>query len=108
MRYIAIADIYFSLGGAKLTPEEHDLLSRMDERLEYIQEKVKTFCTFKDAAAIDINTLKNVCENHKDLPDRVAKLERWATYRDGALALLLLLVGAGRLVDLFNLITRQP
>jgi hypothetical protein len=90
-----------------LTPEEHDLLSRMDERLEFIQDKVKSFCTFKDVAVIDIANLKSHCENSKDLPERVAKLERWATYRDGALALLLLMVGAGRLIDLFNLLTRQ-
>lgn len=90
-----------------MTPEESDLLSRMDERLAYIQDKVKSFCTFKDVAVIDIANLKSHCENSKDLPGRVAKLERWATYRDGALALLLLLVGAGRLVDLFNLITRN-
>lgn len=108
MQDTAIVYLIPFLGGAKLTPEEHDLLSRMDEKLGYIQEKVKTFCTFKDAAAIDIVTLKNQCENVKDLPGRVTKLERWATYRDGALALLLLLVGASRLIDLFNLITRQP
>lgn len=90
-----------------MNPEEHDLLSRMDEKLGYISKKVDTFCTFKDSAAIEIVTLKNHCENNKDLPCRVEKLERWATYRDGALALLLLLVGAGRLIDLFNLIMRQ-
>lgn len=73
----------------------------MDERLEFIQDKVKSFCAFKDVASIDIANFKS-----QDLPERVAKLERWATYRDGALALLLLLVGAGRLIDLFNLITR--
>ena len=90
-----------------MTPEEHDLLSRMDEKLKFIQDKVISFCEFKDGAVIDIANLKNHCENHKDLPERVTRLEKWATYRDGALALLLLMVGAGRLIDLFNLITRQ-
>ena len=87
-----------------MTPEEHDLLSRMDEKLGYIQDKVNGFCAFKDSAVIDITTLKNQCANHRDLPDRVTRLEKWATYRDGALALLLLMVGAGRLIDLFNLL----
>lgn len=91
-----------------MTPEEHDLLSRMDERLEYIQEKMKCVLVFKDSAAIDIERIKGQCHSHKDLPERVTRLEKWATYRDGALALLLLLVGAGRLIDLFNLITRSP
>ena len=91
-----------------MSPEEHDLLSRMDERLGFIQDKMQCVLVFKDSAAIDIAKLKDHCENQKDIPGRVTKLERWATYRDGALALLLMLVGAGRLIDLFNLITRQP
>jgi hypothetical protein len=88
-----------------MSPEEHDLLSRMDVKLEYIQGKVNSFCTFKDAAAIDITKLQANCASHQDIPMRVTRLEKWATYRDGALALLLLMVGAGRLIDLFNLLT---
>lgn len=88
-----------------MTPEEHDLLSRMDERLEFIQGKVTAFCQFKDSAAIDIANLKSNCRSHGDLPARVSALEKWATYRDGALAILLLLVGTGRLIDLYNLVT---
>lgn len=77
-----------------MTPEEHDLLSRMDEKLAYIQSKVSTFCTFKDAASLDLGILNNA-----NLPDRVSTLEKWAMYRDGALALLLVLVTAGRVYD---------
>jgi hypothetical protein len=90
-----------------LSPEEHDLLSRMDERLGFIQDKMECVLKFKDAAAIDLERIKGQCHSHRNLPDRVTKLEKWASYRDGALALLLLLVGAGRLIDLFNLITRS-
>lgn len=88
-----------------MTPEELALLNRMAERIDYITKKVDSFCIFKDSAMVDIATLKNICDENSDLPDRVTNLERWATYRDGALALLLLLVGAGRLIELFNLIT---
>ena len=88
-----------------MNPEEHDLLSPMDERLEFIQGKVTAFCQFKDAAAIDIIKLQTNCSSHQDLPGRVSALEKWATYRDGALAILLLLVGTGRIIDLYNLLT---
>ena len=84
-----------------MTPEEHDLLSRMDERLEFIQDKMKCVLVFKDAAAIDISALK---KDTSGIPERVSRLEKWATYRDGALAILLLLVGTGRLIDFYNLL----
>ena len=73
----------------------------MDEKLSQIQGTVATFYAFKDAATLALGILKE-----ENLPDRISRLEKWATYRDGALALLLLLVGAGRLYDLFELIVR--
>ena len=78
-----------------MTPEEHDLLSRMDERLEFIQKKVESFCTFKDAAAIDLATLKSHCDQTKDIPARVSNLEKWRTGLAYALAVVILLVGWG-------------
>ena len=81
-----------------MTPEEHDLLSSMDERLEFIQKKVESFCTFKDAAAIDLANLKSHCENQKDLPARVSSLEKWKWGLTGAFALLTMLVGWGWVV----------
>ena len=68
-----------------MSPEEHDLLSRMDERLEFIQDKMGCVLAFKDSAAIDISKLKDHCENQKNLPDRVASLENW---RSGIVACL--------------------
>ena len=94
-----------------MSPEDFDIwsqlradLSEIKSDTKYTSEKVKAFCTFKDSAAIELERLKNQADSHKDLPPRVAALERWATYRDGALAILLLLVGTGRLIDLYNLI----
>ena len=84
-----------------MTPEEKELLTRMDEKLTAIQAAIVTFGIFKEAATLALGILKE-----DNLPDRVTRLEKWATYRDGALALLLLLVGAGRLYDLFELIVK--
>lgn len=81
-----------------MTPEEHDLLSRMDERLEFIQKKVESFCTFKDSAAIDLANLKNHCDQTKDIPTRVSSLEKWRTGLAYALAVVVLLMGWGWLV----------
>jgi len=81
-----------------LTPEEHDLLSRMDERLEFIQGKVTAFCAFKDSAAIDITNLKNHCESTKDIPKRVNDLEKWRTGLAYALAVVVALMGWGWIV----------
>lgn len=81
-----------------MTPEENDLLIRMDERLEYIQDKVKTFCTFKDAAALDIANLQSNCRAHQDLPARVTSLEKWRWGLTGAFAFMILLVGWGWVV----------
>ena len=78
-----------------MSPEEHDLLSRMDERLEFIQEKMKCVLEFKDSAAIDLANLKSHCEGQKDLPARVTSLEKWRWALTGAFALLVLLVGWG-------------
>jgi hypothetical protein len=89
------------MGADALTPEEKELLTRMDEKLTSIQTTIVTFSIFKDAATLALGILKE-----DNLPDRVSRLEKWATYRDGALALLLLLVGAGRLYDLFELIVK--
>lgn len=68
-----------------MSPEEHDLLSRMDERLEFIQGKMECVLAFKDSAAIEMVNLKNHCESQKDLPGRVASLENW---RSGIVACL--------------------
>lgn len=76
-----------------MTPEEQTLLARMDERLEFIQGKVSSFCEFKDGAAIDITTLKNHCENTKDLPGRVASLELKYAALFGGLILVAALIG---------------
>ena len=84
-----------------MTPEEKELLTRMDEKLTAIQEIITKFGVFRDAATLALGILKE-----DNLPARVTRLEKWTTYRDGALALLLLLVGAGRLYDLFELIVR--
>ena len=84
-----------------MTPEEKELLTRMDEKLTAIQEIITKFGVFRDAATLALGILKE-----DNLPERVTKLEKWATYRDGALALLLLMVGAGRLYDLFELIVK--
>lgn len=86
-----------------MTPEEKELLTRMDEKLTAIQEIITKFGVFRDAATLALGILKE-----DNLPERVTKLEKWATYRDGALALLLLMVGAGRLYDLFELIVNHP
>ena len=81
-----------------MTPEEHDLLSRMDERLEFIQGKVTAFCQFKDSAAIDIIKLQTNCSSHQDLPGRVSSLEKWRWGLTGAFAVLCLLMGWGWIV----------
>lgn len=78
-----------------MTPEEHDLLSRMDERLGFIQGKMECVLEFKETAAIDLEKLKGHCENQKDLPARVTSLEKWRWALTGAFALLVLLVGWG-------------
>jgi len=91
------------MGADALTPEEKELLTRMDEKLTAIQEIITKFGVFRDAATLALGILKE-----DNLPERVTKLEKWATYRDGALALLLLMVGAGRLYDLFELIVNHP
>ena len=78
-----------------MSPEEHDLLSRMDERLEFIQGKMECVLAFRDSAAIDIANFKNYCDNQKDLPGRVSLLEKgWWTLA-GAFALLTLLISWG-------------
>ena len=81
-----------------MSPEEHDLLTRMDERLEFIQDKMKCVLEFKEAAAIDIANLNNHCENQKDLPARVSSLEKWRWGLTGAFAVLCLLMGWGWIV----------
>ena len=81
-----------------MSPEEHDLLTRMDERLEFIQDKMKCILEFKEAAAIDIANLKNHCENTKDIPGRVCSLEKWRWGLTGAFALMVLLMGWGWIV----------
>ncbi len=98
MWHTAIADIYIALGGTILTPDEIDLLARMDTKLEFIQGKVASFCTFKDAAALDIANLKNHCDNTKDIPERVNSLEKWRTGLAYAMAVLMLLMGWGWIV----------
>lgn len=78
-----------------MTPEEHDLLSRMDERLGFIQAKMECVLTFKESAAIDLANMKNHCENQKDIPGRVSLLEKgWWTLA-GAFALALMLISWG-------------
>ena len=81
-----------------MSPEEHDLLTRMDERLEFIQDKMKCVLEFKEAAAIDIANLKNHCENTKDIPSSVCSLEKWRWGLTGAFALMVLLMGWGWIV----------
>ena len=81
-----------------MSPEEHDLLTRMDERLEFIQDKMKCVLEFKEAAAIDIANLKSHCENQKDLPARVSSLEKWRWALTGAFAFMVLLMGWGWIV----------
>ena len=76
-----------------MSPEEHDLLSRMDERLGFIQDKMQCVLVFKDSAAIDISKLKDHCENQKTLPDRVSSLEKWRWGLSGAFGLLVVLMG---------------
>jgi len=39
--------------------DDHELLMRMDERLAFIQEKVTSFCAFKDAASIEFQNAKD-------------------------------------------------
>jgi len=68
--------------------DDHELLMRMDERLEFIQEKVTAFCAFKDAASIEISK----CQG---LPDRVTSLEKWRWGITGAFTLLVMLIGWG-------------
>ncbi len=75
-----------------MTPEEHDLLSRMDERLAFIQDKVVSFCAFKDAAAIDIANLKGHCATHNDLPERISNLEKWRWLLTGGFSVVCLLM----------------
>jgi hypothetical protein len=84
-----------------MSPEEHDLLSRMDERLGFIQDKMECVLTFKDSAAIDIANLKSHCEATKDLPARVSALESWRWYIIGGISILtFILVSFGRYIDL--------
>jgi len=70
----------------------------MDVRLEYIQEKVKSFCAFKDSAAIEIANLQSNCKAHQDLPARVSSLEKARWIGAGAFAVLCLLMGWGWIV----------
>jgi hypothetical protein len=75
-------------------------IARIDERTARIEQKLEEHCTWKNQASIDLGILKDA-----NLPKRVSKLEGWAKYRDGALALLLLLVGAGRIFDIISWLT---
>jgi len=76
-----------------MTPEEQDIfISRIDEKLDYIQDKCRAFCKFKDKAVVDIALIQN-----ERMPERIRILERWQTYRDGAIGVLLFLVGGGQL-----------
>ena len=81
-----------------MTPEEHDLLSRMDERLGFIQGKMECVLEFKESAAIDLANMKNHCENQKDIPERVSSLEKWRWGLTGAFTLLVLLMAWGWVV----------
>ena len=76
-----------------MSPEEHDLLTRMDERLEFIQDKMKCILEFKEAAAIDITNLKNHCENTKDIPARVDSLEKSRAAAAAVIALIVVAIG---------------
>ena len=78
-----------------MSPEEHDLLSRMDERLEFIQDKMKCVLEFKNSTAIDISNLKNHCDTQKNLPDRVSSLENWRSGIVACLVMMTVLIGWG-------------
>ena len=84
-----------------MPPEEQDLLSRLDERLASMErrlEKIETSIQLSVLAEAKVALSLGIIENSR-ASERITKLEIWANYRDGALALLLLLVGAGRVYD---------
>ena len=77
-----------------MSPDEMDtLLARLDTRTEYITKKVDSFCTFKDAAAIDIANLKNHCDNTKDIPAMVDSLEKSRAAAAAVIALIVIAIG---------------
>lgn len=78
------------------------IVTRIDERTEYMKAKLDDHCKWKEKASVELGVLKEA-----KLPNRVSKLEMWAKYRDGALALLLLLVGAGRVIDFVELLSHK-
>lgn len=81
-----------------MTPEEHDLLSRVDERLGFIQDNMKCVMEFKQTTSIDLEKLKNQQEFHKDLPGRVSSLENWRSGIVMCLGLIGLLLTWGWLI----------
>jgi hypothetical protein len=76
------------------------MLARIDERTAKMETKLDDHCKWKTEASIDIGIL-----NQANLPPRVSKLEEWTKYRDGAIAILLILVTSGRVLDFLNLLT---
>ncbi len=78
-----------------MTPEEREILLRVDARTEYMLEKLECLLNFRDSAVIDITNLKSACDHQKDLPSRVSSLEKWRYVLTGAFSLFVLLVGWG-------------
>ncbi|MCZ7406293.1 MAG: hypothetical protein O8C67_15385 [Candidatus Methanoperedens sp.] len=77
-------------------------LSRIEERTETIVKKIDSFCEWKDQAAKEIYLLKKA-----ELPERVGRLENWRWYIVGALALIIALVGLGRIIEFLYVVPKQ-
>ena len=85
-----------------MTPEEQDqlaaltkLVAEMNVKLQYIQDSVSSFCSFRDNTLVEIANFKNYCESNKDLPRRVQALEMKVAAMGGGFVLLCLLMAWG-------------